>query len=139
MNKPSETEPSKSKENILYFKLPFTGKFCKFTENKLQNLTMQFCKEGTNIKIVFSTFKLASFFSTKGKAPYGPKSYVIYKFLCACSNSGLMNIWKLIKILIFTDATLKVRNANQFVNFQMTLVILYIAFLILIKSLQHRF
>ena len=66
MNKPSETEPSKTKENIRYFKLPFLGKFSKFTENKLQKLTKQFCEEGTNIKIVFSTFKLASLFSAKG-------------------------------------------------------------------------
>ena len=35
MNKPSETVPSKIKENIRYFKLPFIGKFSKFTENKL--------------------------------------------------------------------------------------------------------
>ena len=65
MNKPSKTEPSKTKKNIQYFKLPFMGKVSKFTDNKLQKLTKQFCKEGTNIKIVFSTFKLASFFSTK--------------------------------------------------------------------------
>ena len=88
MNKPSETEPSKTKENIRYFKLPFIGKFSKFTENKLQKLTKQFCKEGTNIKIVFSTFKLASLFSTKDKVPYGLKSYVIYKFLCTGCNAS---------------------------------------------------
>ena len=69
MNKPSETEPSKSKENIPYFKLPFTGKFCKFTENKLQNLTMQFCKEGTNIKIVSAHLNWHLFFQLKVR-PY---------------------------------------------------------------------
>ena len=37
MNMPSETEPSKTKENIQYFKLPFIEKFSKFTKNKLQN------------------------------------------------------------------------------------------------------
>ena len=41
MNKPSETEPSKTEENI---------------EKKLQKLTKQFCKEVTNIEIVFSLF-----------------------------------------------------------------------------------
>ena len=60
----------------------------KFTENKLEKLTKQFCKEGTNIKIVFSTFKLASLFSTKDKVPYGLKSYVVYKFLCAGCNAS---------------------------------------------------
>ena len=44
MNKPSETEPSKTKENIRYFKLPFIRKFSKFIENKLQKLTKQFLK-----------------------------------------------------------------------------------------------
>ena len=39
MNMPSETEANKSKENIRYFKLPFIGKFSKFTGNKLQKLT----------------------------------------------------------------------------------------------------
>ena len=88
MNQPSEIEPSKTKENIWYFKLPFIGKFSKFTENKSQNLTKQFCKEVTIIKIIFSTFKLASLFSTKDKVPYGLNSYVIYKFLCAGCNAS---------------------------------------------------
>ena len=127
MNKPSETEPNKTKENIRYFKLSFIGTFSKFTEHKLQELTKQFCKEDTNIKIVFSTFKLASLLSTKDKVPYGLKSYVTYKFLCdSCYTSyvgkstdtfltGHMNISKLIKVLIFTNISLKIRNANQFV------------------------
>ena len=80
INKPSETDPIKTNENIRYFKLPFIGKFSKFTENKLQKLTKQFCKEGTNIKIVFSTFKLASLFSTKDKFLYGLKSHVFISF-----------------------------------------------------------
>ena len=120
------TEPSKTKKNIQYFKFHFIEKFYKFSENKLQKLTKQFCKEVTNINIVFRTFKLASLFSTKDKVPYGLKSYVVYKFLCAgCNDSclgktdtfltGIVNIWKLIKVLIFTDTLLKIRNANQFV------------------------
>ena len=88
INKPSETDPVKTNENIRYFKLPFIGRFSKFTENELQKLAKQFCKEGTNIKIVFSTFKLASLFSTKDKVPYGLKSYVVYKFLCADCNAS---------------------------------------------------
>ena len=127
INKPSETDPVKANDNIRYFKLPFIGKFSKFTENKLQKLTKQFCKEGTNIKIVFSTFKLASLFSTKDKVPYGLKSYVVYKFSVLAVTlvmwlkptdtflPGLMNIWKLIKVLTFTDTFLKIRNANRFV------------------------
>ena len=88
LNKPKETDPIKTKENIRYFKLSFIGKFLKFTENELQKLTKQFCKEGTNIKIVFSTFKLASLSSTKDKVPYGLKSYVVYKVLCVGCNAS---------------------------------------------------
>ena len=51
-----------AKENSSYFKLSFIETFSKLTENKLQKLGKQFCKEGTNIEIVFSTFKLTSFF-----------------------------------------------------------------------------
>ena len=51
-------------------------------------MTKKFCKEGTNIKMVFSTFKLASIFSTKDKALRGLKSYAVYKFLCASSNAS---------------------------------------------------
>ena len=91
MNKPSETVPSKIKENIRYFKLTFIGKFSKFTENKLQRLTKQFCKEDTNIKIVFSIFKLVSLFSTKGKVLCGIKSYVVYKFVCAGCNASYVD------------------------------------------------
>ena len=78
MNMPSETEPSEIKENIRYFKLLFIGKFVKLNE--------KFCKEGTNIRIYFSKFELASLFSTEYNIPYGLKSYVIYKFLYAGCN-----------------------------------------------------
>ena len=64
----SEADPRKTEDNIRYFKLFFIRKFSKFAENKMQKLTKQFCKEGTNIKIVFSIFKLAYLFSTKGKS-----------------------------------------------------------------------
>ena len=126
MNKPSETEPSKTKENIKYFKLPLIGKFSKFTEKKLQKLTKQFCKEGTNIKIIFSTFKLVSLFSIEDKVPYGLKSYLIYKFLCAgCNASYVGETYRHISTRnhehLGTDESsniykhlLKIRNANKF-------------------------
>ena len=43
--------------------------FIYITDYNLQKLTSQFCKENTNIKIVFSMFKLASLFSTSDKVP----------------------------------------------------------------------
>ena len=62
VNMPSETEPSKTKENIRYFKLLFIKKFSNFTKIELERLTNQFRKEDANIKIIFSTFKVASLF-----------------------------------------------------------------------------
>ena len=47
MNIPSETEPRRLKLSLL-------ENFSKFSENKSQKLTMQFCKECTNIKKLFS-------------------------------------------------------------------------------------
>ena len=85
MNMSSQTESSKTSDlivsDIRHFKLSLVENFSKFSENKLQKLTKQICKEGTNI--VFSKFKLAFLFSTKYKVPYDLKSYAIYKFLCA--------------------------------------------------------
>ena len=52
MNKPSETDPSKTKENFQYFKLSFIGAFSKFTKNELQKLTRQFCKDDTILKFL---------------------------------------------------------------------------------------
>ena len=57
MKKPSETESSKTKEYIWYFKLLFKVKFSTFTENKLQKFKSSFVKS-----FVSSTFKLASLF-----------------------------------------------------------------------------
>ena len=62
-------------------------------------MTKPFCKEGTNIKVVFSTSKLTSLFSTKCKVTYGLKSYVICKFLCAgCTSSYVDEIYRHISI-----------------------------------------
>ena len=38
----TEAEPREIKENICYFKLPFMGKFSKFTRHKLQKLSIFF-------------------------------------------------------------------------------------------------
>ena len=62
-------------------------------------MTKRFCKEGTNIKVVFSTSKLTPLFSTKCKVTYGLKSYVTCKFLCAgCSCSYVDEIYRHISI-----------------------------------------
>ena len=82
---PSDTEPSKTKENIQQFKLRFIGKLSKFTENNLQKLTKQFCKDSTNIKVVFRTFKLASLFQQKKRSHMvqSPIQFIRFSVLAA--------------------------------------------------------
>ena len=44
--------------NIEYFKLPFIGDFSTTTKKKVANLYKQFCKEGSEFRLVFSTTKV---------------------------------------------------------------------------------
>ena len=58
----NKTQSSKTKKTTRCFKLSFIREFSEFIENKFQKFTNQFYKEGTNIKIDFSTSKLAFLF-----------------------------------------------------------------------------
>ena len=51
-----------------YMKLPYIGKFSKFTQSKIKHLCETFCKE-TYVTLVFSSNKIASFFTIKDKIP----------------------------------------------------------------------
>ena len=64
--------------------MPFIGKFSKFTENKLQKLTKQFCKE-LPISKLFSAHLNWRLIPTKDKVPYG---LIVYKYLCAGCNTS---------------------------------------------------
>ena len=76
---PVDTE---NEENISYMKLPYIGKFSKFTQNKVNRLCDRFCNK-TKVQVVFSPTKISSFLSTKDGVPSVLKSYVVYKFICA--------------------------------------------------------
>ena len=79
----SELEKSKG-----FYKLPYTGHFSCYTEKKLKQIIRRYCKPETSLKIVFTSLKLASFFSTKDKIRDFLRSWVIYKFSCAgCESS----------------------------------------------------
>ena len=55
---------------------------------KLSKLCKKFCKENFNIKLVFNSFKIKSYFSYKYPIPDDLKSFPVYKFTCAsCSSS----------------------------------------------------
>ena len=72
--------------NIHYLKLPYTGNYSRLTQIKIRQLCKCFCKD-LNIKLVFSTFKIKTFFRFKDQIPTALKSFVVYEFTCAGCNS----------------------------------------------------
>ena len=58
---------------ICYYKLPFIGSYSNNTKKKISELCKRFCKQ-TNIKVVFSPFKICDLFSAKDSLPNALKS-----------------------------------------------------------------
>ena len=79
-------EPS-NENDISYFKLPYIGRFSKFTQQKINRLCKNFCKK-SNIQIVFSQCKLSNFFSSKDAVSNALKSSVVYHYTCANCQIG---------------------------------------------------
>ena len=78
----------KDKCDVHYFKLPYMGNFSHHIKHKLFKLCKEFCKENFNIKLVFNSFKIKTFFSHKDTITNDLKSFIVYKFTCAsCSSS----------------------------------------------------
>ena len=72
-------------KSVSYYKLPYIGSYSNSTKKKIYELCKTFCKN-TNVKIVFSPFKLQDLFSSKDCLPVALKSFVVYKFTCAGSQ-----------------------------------------------------
>ena len=73
---------------IRYVTLPYIGHFSDFAKSKINKLVKEFCKKELEIKLVFTTCKLKSYFSNKDRLPKEFTSFVIYKFNCAGCNSS---------------------------------------------------
>ena len=81
----TKVEIDESEKKIKYFKLPFIGSMSLYTQKKLNDIIKRFCKV-ENVKLVFTTCKLSSFFSLKDRVPFELQSFVVYKFVCnGCS------------------------------------------------------
>ena len=52
----------KETSDVYYFKLPYIGNISRHIRNKLSKLYKEFCKENFNIKQVFNSFKIKSYF-----------------------------------------------------------------------------
>ena len=82
-----ERKPSENSKKTSFIKLPYIGKFSKFTQQKVNEICEKFCKN-TDIQIAFSPTKISSFFSAKDKVPSILKSFVVYHFICANCEVG---------------------------------------------------
>ena len=69
------------KDNCLYFKLPYIGPFSIITQRRIKKLVTTFCSD-LEIKLVFTPFKIRSWFGAKDPIPAGLRSRVIYIFMC---------------------------------------------------------
>ena len=56
---------TKDKFDIHCLKLPYISNFSNYIKNKLSKLCKEFCKENSNIKLVFNSFKNENYFSYK--------------------------------------------------------------------------
>ena len=63
------------------------GNLSHHIKNKLSKLCKEFCKENFNIKLVFNSFKIKSYFSYKDTIPHDLEFFLVI-FTCAnCSSS----------------------------------------------------
>ena len=78
-------------ENIKYSKLPYIGKTSYIVKEKVRHLSTTFCKNIT-VQLVFSSFKIGSYFSYKDMVPPLFKSRVIYEFVCLGCNAKYIGL-----------------------------------------------
>ena len=86
--KKNEQGTSAEAKDIRYVTLPYIGQFSECTKKKINKLVSQFCKQNLQIRLVFTTCKLKSYFSNKDSLPKKFTSFVIYHFQCAGCNSS---------------------------------------------------
>ena len=54
---------------------------------KISNLIKKYCKPATNVRLIFTSNKISSYFSLKDAIPAHTTPYVIYIFACASCNA----------------------------------------------------
>ena len=84
---PKDTDEQKTEPITRFFKLPFIGSYSTLVKKKISSLAKKYCKE-INVKIVFTSKKVGSFFSPKDCLPNELKSFVVYKFQCASCEAS---------------------------------------------------
>ena len=83
----SQNESSDTNDETRYIKLPYIGELSKTAKYKISCLLRKFCKENIKVRVVLTTCKIGSYFSTKDVMPECFRSSVVYKFYCAGCKS----------------------------------------------------
>ena len=79
-------EPSNS-TYVSYYKLPYIGNLSTEIKQKIIKHCKYYCKS-TNIRIVFSLFKVGDFFSVKESVLKYLRSFIVYRFTCPVCNAS---------------------------------------------------
>ena len=74
------------KVSTFYFKLPYIGHYSGVTQKRIRLLIKRYCNN-SDIKLIFSSFKIGNLFSAKDSIPSNLRSSVVYKFSCAGCNA----------------------------------------------------
>ena len=80
-HKIGDTKNKKSEKTPRYFKLPYIGRYSDYTNKKLVKIVENLCKENIRIKLIFTPFKINTFFSSKDSVISALKSKSSLQFL----------------------------------------------------------
>ena len=78
----------KDTSDVCDFKLPYISKLSHHIKNKRSKLCKEFCKNKFNIKLVFNSFNIKSYFSYKDPISDDLKSFLVYKFTFSTFSSS---------------------------------------------------
>ena len=73
--------------DIRYIKLPYIKELSNTATIKIKKMLQKYCTTNIDVRLIFNTYKISSYFSTKDIMPSCFKSNVIYYFECAGCNS----------------------------------------------------
>ena len=65
--------PRISETESRYYKLPFIGKYSTHVKDRIKTIIKKFCKPETNIKLIFTSKKIGSYFSLKDRIAWEMK------------------------------------------------------------------
>ena len=82
-------------QNKHFYKLPYIDNFSIQTEKKLNNIILKYSKRNTNIKLVFSSFKISLFFSLKDRVTFRLRYHAVCKFVCGSCKGDYIGCTKL--------------------------------------------